>query len=154
MKNDYTVYDVAEWFLHKESMSPKKLQKLCYYAYAWGLVFFNESKENLGNKLYKERLEAWVHGPVSPDLYRKYAEYGYSNIEKNNDLECEFEPDVINLLEQVYEVYGNYDGNELESITHQEVPWINARKGYGPLDRCTEKLNDQEIFTCYGERVS
>lgn len=30
-----TVFDVAEWFLSKESMTNKKLQKLCCYAQAW-----------------------------------------------------------------------------------------------------------------------
>ena len=31
-----TVFDVAQWFLAKESMTHKKLQKLIYYYYAWG----------------------------------------------------------------------------------------------------------------------
>lgn len=30
-----TVFDVAEWFLSKESMTNKNLQKLCYCAQAW-----------------------------------------------------------------------------------------------------------------------
>ena len=29
---------IANWFLQKEAMSPKKLQKLVYYAYAWNLI--------------------------------------------------------------------------------------------------------------------
>lgn len=28
----YSVYDIADWFLSKEEMAHKKLQKLCYYA--------------------------------------------------------------------------------------------------------------------------
>ena len=31
----YSVFEIANWFLLKESMSHKKLQKLCYYAQAW-----------------------------------------------------------------------------------------------------------------------
>ena len=54
---------VAQYFLSKESMSHKKLQKLCYYAQAWYLA-------NYGKPLMPNRFEAWVHGPVSPDLYR------------------------------------------------------------------------------------
>lgn len=30
--------EVAEWFLRKEPMTHKKLQKLCYYAQAWSCV--------------------------------------------------------------------------------------------------------------------
>ena len=31
----YSVFDIANWFLLKEEMTQKKLQKLCYYAQAW-----------------------------------------------------------------------------------------------------------------------
>lgn len=154
MQNEYTVFDIANWFLHQSEMTPKKLQKMCYYAYSWGLVFFNESAENINNRLFNDSIEAWVHGPVSPTLYNKYSEYGYRNIEKLEKLDVEFDSDVENLLQQIYDVYGGYDGNELESITHQEAPWNTARKGYGPLDRCNVKLNDSEIFNYYGSRTA
>ncbi len=32
------IFDVADWFLSKEAMPHKKLQKLCYYYKAWGLA--------------------------------------------------------------------------------------------------------------------
>ena len=53
---------VAQYFLWKSSMSHKKLEKMCYYAQAWYLA-------NHGRPLMPNRFEAWVHGPVSPDLY-------------------------------------------------------------------------------------
>ncbi len=31
----YKIEDVANWFLAKDEMSKKKLQKLLYYAYSW-----------------------------------------------------------------------------------------------------------------------
>jgi len=34
-----SIQAIAKTFLTFESMSPKKLQKLCYYAYSWYLVF-------------------------------------------------------------------------------------------------------------------
>ncbi|WP_336507207.1 Panacea domain-containing protein [Paenibacillus larvae] len=52
-----TVYDVAKAFLHLESMTPKKLQKLCYYAYSFYLAIYEK-------KLFDDNFEAWVHGPV------------------------------------------------------------------------------------------
>ena len=45
--------DIANWFLSKESMSPKKIQKLVYYAYSWYLTLMNDSEEELTNKLLK-----------------------------------------------------------------------------------------------------
>ena len=37
--SEMTVSNVAKWFLSKESMTPKKLQKIVYYAYAWFLTY-------------------------------------------------------------------------------------------------------------------
>lgn len=34
---------VAQYFLSKESMSLKKLQKLVYYAYGWTLALFKQT---------------------------------------------------------------------------------------------------------------
>ena len=68
-----TIQQIAQWFLGKESMTHKKLQKLCYYAQAWHLALH-------GSELFAERFEAWVHGPVSPVLYSIYADYGWEKI--------------------------------------------------------------------------
>lgn len=71
---------VAQYFLSKESMSLKKLQKLVYYAYGWTLALLNESLENMEYHLFPNRIEAWVHGPTIPDLYHKYKSYGWNDI--------------------------------------------------------------------------
>lgn len=121
---DYiTIFDVAISFLTMGSMTHKKLQKLCYYAQAWYLA------------LYKERLlniyfEAWVHGPVCPDLYHQYKENGWINISQEDRV-----PDIIvnkgkyDFLKTIYDTYGGFTGDELEVLTHSELPWKEARKG-------------------------
>ncbi|EAG2314581.1 TPA_asm: DUF4065 domain-containing protein [Listeria monocytogenes] len=150
----YTAKDLANWFLAKESMTPKKLQKMLYYAYAWTLTLTNEKEDDLSNKLFPEKFEAWVHGPVIPEIYQEYKEYGYSNIPK-----CESEinidnKDIESILDQIMLVYGKFDGNQLESITHQEEPWISARIGYGPLDTCNKVIDDVIMYNTYIKRVS
>ncbi|EAF2349116.1 DUF4065 domain-containing protein [Listeria monocytogenes] len=150
----YTAKDLANWFLAHESMTPKKLQKMLYYAYAWTLTLTNEKEDDLRNKLFPDKFEAWVHGPVIPEIYQEYKEYGYTNIPK-----CESEinidnKDIESILNQVMSVYGKFDGNELESITHQEEPWISARIGYGPLDTCNKVIDDVIMYNTYIERVS
>ncbi|MGM8213155.1 Panacea domain-containing protein [Virgibacillus sp. W0430] len=149
----YSVDDVIDWFLSKGSMSPKKLQKLLYYAYSWTLTLENEDTESLDNKLFDERFEAWVHGPVIPKVYREYSFLGYNNIPRIEGDIPVFQEDIESILNQVWEVYGDYTGDELESITHQESPWLNARSGYKPLDRCNETIKDEDIFECYGARL-
>lgn len=114
------ILEVANAFLSIASMTPKKLQKLCYYAQGWyaGLT---------GEKLFVNDLEAWIHGPVCPKLYEKYKMYGYSDIPRN--VICATNEKLKGIVEQIYRIYGKLDGDELEELTHQEKPWKNARQG-------------------------
>ena len=57
--------------------------------------------------------------------------------------------DMLDVLNQVWDVYGGYSANELESITHQEDPWIKARGELSPLQNGYENLDDKVIFTYY-----
>jgi uncharacterized phage-associated protein len=149
----YDLQDVVNWFLAKESMTPKKLQKILYYAYSWTLTMENDDVSELENRLFNEKFEAWVHGPVLREVYDRFREYGYQEIPKYDGPLTTFSEDIEEVLEDVWEDYGHYTGNELESITHQEDPWINARDGYSALERCNVELTDEDIFNYYIQRV-
>lgn len=149
----YQVQDVISWFLSKDSMSPKKLQKLLYYAYSWTLTLQNDDLDSLDNRLFDNRFEAWVHGPVMPEVYREFRSFGYSDITRQESQTIKFDDEIEDVLNQVWEEYGHYTGNQLESITHQESPWINARKGYSPLERCNNLIKDEDIFKYYIQQV-
>lgn len=145
----YNIEDVINWFLSRSSMSPKKLQKLLYYAYAWTLTLGNESADSLSNRLFKERFEAWVHGPVVPKVYQTFKPFGFTNIPIVEDNLVVFDEEVEDVLNQVWEVYGDYNGNELESMTHQEDPWVNAREGLSPIESSRKIISDIDIFNFY-----
>lgn len=154
--SQYTYDEVADWFLAKGEgkISPKKLQKLVYYAYAWTLTLLNDSAENLTNKLFDDgRFEAWVHGPVIHGLYNKYSKYGFNNISKSKTRPT-FTEDIEDVLNQVWDVYGKYNADQLESMTHQESPWKNARKDLSPLDSSSNFISDKDIFNCYIKRIA
>lgn len=150
----HTVYDVANWFLSKScDITNKKLQKLAYYAYSWYLVFNNESVDDLSSRFFENKFEAWVHGAVYPELFHKYKEYGSSCIPMYKGETAAFSPDDVDVLNQTWEVYGKYNGNELESICHQESPWINARGNLTRWEPSTEAIKDKDIFECYAARL-
>lgn len=149
----YTADEIAKWFLSQKEMSPKKLQKMLYYAYSWVLTLTNDSEKNLSNRLFEERFEAWVHGPVIRRVYDTYKDYGYSDIPKYEGELPDIDEDVLDILNQVMEVYGDYNGNQLEIITHQEEPWKEARDGYEPLQSCDVEILDQTIYSTYIKRV-
>jgi uncharacterized phage-associated protein len=71
-----TVFDIADYFISKNHLNYNdevkydyitnmKLQKLVYYAQGvyTGIV---------ETPLFKETIEAWTYGPISPDLYHKF----------------------------------------------------------------------------------
>lgn len=149
----YRIEDVINWYLSKSPMSPKKLQKILYYAYAWTLTIKNDSVDRLDNKLFEAEIEAWVHGPVIEKVYRRYRDRGFNDIPQYIDEIPTFDEETEDILQQVWDEYGDYTGNQLESITHQEDPWIVAREGYQPLDRCNEIITDESIFQYYIQRM-
>lgn len=150
-----TVFDVANYYLaNSDNITPKKLQKMVYYAYAWHLTLSNDDIHHLTNRLFDNHFEAWVHGAVDPSLYSAYKEYGTECIPQYIGMVYSFSPDDRNVLDQVNEVYGRYDGNDLESINHQENPWIDARKGLGKWEPSHNKITDESIYSYYIQRVA
>lgn len=142
MMEKYSVFDIANWFLNKMSVSPKKLQKLVYYSEAWSNALYDEGLIN------DTTFEAWAHGPVSPELYQKYKDYGWKDIEVRESSNIT-DPKVLDLLESVWVTYGDLSANELEALTHQEDPWRRARVGYSEGARCEEKISKQDMKVYY-----
>jgi len=130
----YSIFEIANWFLSKEQMAHKKLQKLCYYAQAW---FITLKDIRLTDAVF----EAWIHGPVAPVLYERFKQYGYSTIRIVDKYTQNIHEDDIELLESVWQTYGDYTGNALEALSHSEQPWITARNGYAPDERCAVPIS-------------
>lgn len=139
MDTGYAVEDIADWFLNKESMSDKKLQKLTYYAVAWGWALLNRSI------IKNDEFQAWVHGPVSPKLYAKY---GWNPILIQNR-QLTFDNQVNDLLESVWYTYGNKTANELEALTHTETPWQNARRDFKPNENSSVVISTKDMREFY-----
>lgn len=142
------VHSIAKTFLNFEPMTPKKLQKLCYYAYSWYLALNDK-------RLFDNNFQAWIHGPVDPDLYNTYKSYGWSNIEREQYIPSEIgsDPELLEFIEEVYESYGDLDGNQLEYLTHRESPWLNARGDLKPYEPSNNELSDYDISTFYKKEL-
>lgn len=141
--------EVVDYFIvkSKETSRPltnKKLQKLIYYAQAWNLAF-------TGKKLFDDPIEAWIHGPVVPEVYQAYRKYGKGAITEDATFdESLFTKEEIDTLNEVWDTYGKFDGNYLEALTHSEDPWINARGDAEVNDRLTEEIEPEamRVFYC------
>lgn len=142
----YSIFDVANWFLEKESMTHKRLQKLCYYAFAWDFAVRN------GNLIKDCEFEAWVHGPVNRPLYNmlkgsRLKELTPTDIKVSTNHISD--PDDIDFLESVWATYGEYGANSLEIMTHRELPWKNARTGCDAFDSCQNVISTDDMKKYY-----
>ncbi|MDO8740002.1 MAG: DUF4065 domain-containing protein [Candidatus Woesearchaeota archaeon] len=122
-----TALSVAEYFIdrankEKKTITNKKLQKLLYYAQVWSLVLNKE-------KLFPERIEAWVHGPAVPIVYRRFKSFEFNPIQiDTSSASFDFSKRQSDLLDSIWSVYGKYNAEYLEALTHSELPWQEARK--------------------------
>jgi uncharacterized phage-associated protein len=140
-----TVFDISDVFLNMEEMTNKKLQKLCYYSQAWHLAFYKKS-------LVKNKFEAWVHGPVCPELYDKYKVYGWDNIPRVFAVPENIDGDIYEFLEQIFETYGKFSGDQLETLTHSELPWKQAREELEEWEP-SHNIISEEIMLSYYRKV-
>ncbi|NTW54251.1 MAG: SocA family protein [Chlorobaculum sp.] len=119
-----SAHDVARYFIalsagsDEEGISNMKLQKLIYYAQGYHLALHD-------TPLFAEPIEAWMHGPVCPEVYHRYKAFKSAPIyaPSEDDFTAIFSPEQIELLDEVYEVFGQFAAWKLRDMTHEETPW-------------------------------
>ena len=124
-----TVFDVANYFLtlegndEDEGITNLKMQKLCYYAQGLWLAIMHEP-------LFEEKIFAWQHGPVIPDLYNKLKRFGKDSIQEIEGASpiSKLSAEICDFLNDVFAVFSRYSASGLRNMTHDELPWKNAIK--------------------------
>lgn len=114
-------HQVADYFLAQQDedsgdITNLKLQKLVYYAQGFHLAIFDEP-------LFNEPIKAWTHGPVVPELYQKFKQYGSDVIPFANINWTNIDKETLSFLDEVYSVFNQYSGWALRNMTHEELPW-------------------------------
>jgi len=138
-----TVHDVAAYILQQYggAMTSMKLEKLVYYSQAWSLVWDEEP-------LFEEAIEAWVNGPVVPELYARHrgmfkVSHWAGNPEK-------LTADQKETIDAVLKFYGKRSSMELSQMTHREEPWIIARRGLSSSERGSREISLASMAEYYG----
>ncbi|MGL5417819.1 MAG: type II TA system antitoxin MqsA family protein [Clostridium sp.] len=138
---------VTEYLIKEcEDVTQLALQKMLYYVQGFSYCF-------LGNFMFEEDCEAWVHGPVYRDIYIKYKEYRYDPIKIHNEekvLELDFSEKVI--IDSIIKSFGCYSGKVLERFTHEEKPWREARSDLRE-EEPSEKIIKKELIGTYFEEI-
>jgi uncharacterized phage-associated protein len=144
---DVAFYFIKKGLEDKKPVTNKKLQKLVYYAQAWSLVLNNE-------RLFSEKIEAWVHGPAIPSLYKKFKEFGSEPIILDPAcIEVDISKKQEKLLNNIWQVYGKYDANYLELLSHSELPWQEARGETPAFQSSSKTINLTTVKDYYGRKL-
>lgn len=148
-----TIDPITEYFIQKSYdegriITNKKLQKLLYYAQAWCLVLNDK-------KLFSERIEAWLHGPAVPYVYHQYKLFGFAPIKKdlNTDLIDSISIGKKRFLDNVWKIYGKFDADYLEVLSHKEEPWQLARAGCGEFNPSNKEITPQSMKSFYSKML-
>ena len=137
----YKVLDVSRHVINYSNtqdygISNLKLQKILYFIQAFFLVSTPE-------QCFEEKIEAWDFGPVVPEAYREYKQYGsgdiptiesYISFDETDIWKSKrivFNDDVISdedkvLINKVVDKFSDYSATDLVSLTHRQSPWIDA----------------------------
>jgi len=134
-----TCVDVAKYFLAQidedigDLISNLKLQKLVYYAQGFHLAIYDKP-------LFREKIYAWVHGPVVKELYYRYKEFGSGPIAQVKNVNFDiYDKKTKSLLDQVYMVFGQFSAWKLRNMTHEEPPWMEAAGHQGEISHSSMK---------------
>lgn len=119
----WTSVQIAQYILKKaresnDTVTPMQILKLVYLCHGWMLGLYSR-------QLIREDVEAWQYGPVIRYLYDKVKSYRSQAI--TEDL-CDelptFDKEAENIMDQVYDKYGQYSGLALSRLTHMGgSPW-------------------------------
>lgn len=118
-------------------MDGVRIQRLCFFAQCLYIATGD------GTPLFENSMQAWIYGPVSPELYKIYS----SSVEiKYHQTEAPSLPeDVEECLENVYLQLKDMSTEKISSIATHQYPWINARKDAKRGDACTNEISIEDI---------
>lgn len=155
LENLFSVSDemlrVISYIFEKlEEVTPLMLQKLLYFIQ--GVSYAVNKKP-----MFPENCQAWIHGPVYPEVYDMFRDFKYNPIEDArftifDKAEYNLTSDEQKIIDLVVNTFGEYSGKMLERITHVETPWIIARKGYAENIPSNEVISMESIKSYYLEK--
>ena len=137
----YNVLDVCRHVINYSNnqdygISNLKLQKVLYFIQAYFLISTPEA-------CFVEQIEAWDFGPIVPEVYNEYKQYGSGDIpyitsyiqfdEEDiwNSARIDFSDNIISdddkkLIDMVVDKFSEYSATDLVTLTHRQAPWKYA----------------------------
>lgn len=147
--SDKMLVSIAYIFEQMQEVTPLVLQKMLYYVQGIYMVLFDMP-------LFSEKCYAWQHGPVYEKVYFLFKDFKYNPIDDNrfalfNGKSQKLTENEKMVIDLVIKTFGRYSGKVLESITHNEKPWRDARKGYDSTEPSRVLIKEESIRLYFKE---
>jgi len=124
------------------------LYKLTYYAQAWSLVFLREP-------LFSGEIRAWKHGPVPIEIAPDYKDYKRLPIPNpsvsRKELTNLFTDEQLEVINLVWNKYGDFSATKLWNLCHVEDPWVDARGDLPPEAPSNILMTQDSIRSYYAQ---
>lgn len=138
--NKYNVLDIARYTINycnnnELQITNLKLQKILYFIQAAFLKIKN-------TPCFNEEIEAWDFGPVVPEVYHEFKNYGGGNIpyieyyiDFSNGIweasKVKFDYKLIDeedkeIINAMINECSKYSASNLVKLTHEQAPWLNS----------------------------
>ncbi len=138
----YDVQDVAEYVITYSEckdygISNLKLQKILYLIQTYFLIHTKKP-------CFPEEMEAWDFGPVIPEVYRKYKQFGSADIQINclslEETQKIFGKEDRERIDAVIDNFADFSATDLTTLTQNQMPWIEAFNRKEKVIRCEDIL--------------
>ena len=139
--------NIAKYFIlrayqdgRENEMTNMKVQKLLYYTQCLHLALYEEP-------LFAEEIQAWRYGPVCPPAYHYYSNFEAKQlpIPQEQNIVNKFTEEIQELLEEVWQYFGEYHAYDLSDKPHLEFPWKKARAGLSSQESSTNPLSLEDM---------
>ena len=150
VSNEITAQMIANYLIAifqeaGEPVTSTKLQKLLYCIQGWYLGLKSKA-------LFAEDFQAWIHGPVIPELYNLYKDKKWHPLEESVN-KPHLPDEVLQHVTNVLEIYGDDSAISLEIRTHREAPWLSARGGIRVDQDCSNLITKESMQSFFAKEA-
>lgn len=122
-----------------------KIHKLLYYVQGWSFA-------GLGRPAFAHDLQAWKHGPVSPPVW--HAMKSATPPEATRTAASTDDMELLLLVKLVAPLYASKAASQLVADTHNELPWVEARRGVAQGEHSSKLLDPRTMRDYFSNDVS
>ncbi|MBN1113916.1 MAG: SocA family protein [Oligoflexia bacterium] len=146
-------YICMKFINENKNISVTKLHKLLYLCQAWYMA-------NYSKAIFNDDFEAWIHGPVSPSIHKRFTGKVMMTLPLdkklvNPDATRQLNSEVSKHVDMVIQDYGDLTFLQLEEYFHEnDLAWKDARNTDSKHKKTDNIISKKAIMEFYKSQNS